>query len=215
MQDGSNISSGTETLQAGCPFCERHDLINYILQETSNFRIVADHAPLVEGHLLIIPRNHYTCYGDVPETLDAELFALKDLVRQFFTHYYAAPVFWEHGIYHQTVFHAHLHCFPFGAIRYDLSEGLHEQLVCSQNDLRTWYRTRGEYFYLEDHEHATLFPPITERYSRLVREVLTPGVVARTGSSAWRFPHERQEQGKKLIQATKVKWRAFAQQGVV
>jgi diadenosine tetraphosphate (Ap4A) HIT family hydrolase len=211
MQRGSNVSLEREATKENCPFCQRRDLANYILQETTHFRIVTDHAPLTEGHLLIIPRAHYTCYGDVPEALDTELFALKQVVQHFFLQYYAAPIFWEHGIYHQTVFHAHLHCFPFGDIHYDLSDNLHDELVAAQSDLRSWYTTRGEYFYLEDSQHAMLFPPIAERYYRVIRSVLARGVMAHGGAASWRSPQERYEQGKSLIQATKKKWSAFEQ----
>jgi diadenosine tetraphosphate (Ap4A) HIT family hydrolase len=214
MQPGSNVSLGNEVTRDDCPFCQRRNLVSYILKETSHFRLVTDHAPLIEGHLLIIPRSHYTCYGDVPETLDSELFALKQEVQQFFFQYYAAPIFWEHGIYHQTVFHAHLHCFPFGDIHYDLSENLHDDLVVSQENLRSWYTTRGEYFYLEDSLHAMLFPPVAERYYRIIRGVLSYSVVSLVGPIGWRSPQERYEQGKSLIEATKSKWRAFEQQGL-
>lgn len=212
MQPGSDVSLANEATRDDCPFCQRLDLVNYILKETAHFRIVTDHAPLIEGHLLIIPKSHYTCYGDVPETLDNELLALKQEVQQFFLQYYAAPVFWEHGIYRQTVFHAHLHCFPFGDIHYDLSENVHEELVASQDDLRSWYTTRGEYFYLEDSMQATLFPPVTERYFHIIRGVLSQGVISRAGSIGWRSPQERYEQGKALIQTTKMKWSAFERQ---
>jgi diadenosine tetraphosphate (Ap4A) HIT family hydrolase len=205
----NDFTLGNEVTREDCPFCQRRDLVHYILKETAHFRLVTDHAPLLEGHLLIIPRSHYTCYGDVPETLDTELFVLKQEVQQFFQQYYAAPVFWEHGIYHQTVFHAHLHCFPFGDVHYDLSEDLHDELVASQDDLRSWYTTRGEYFYLEDSQHAMLFPPVAERYYSIIRGVLSRGIISQVGSINWRSPQERYEQGKALIQATKSKWSAF------
>jgi diadenosine tetraphosphate (Ap4A) HIT family hydrolase len=211
MQRESNVSG---MARENCPFCQRRSLANYILKETTHFRIVTDHAPLTEGHLLIIPRGHYTCYGDVPEALDTELLALKQAVQQFFLQYYVAPIFWEHGIYQQTVFHAHLHCFPFGDIRYDLSENLHDELVASQHDLRSWYTARGEYFYLEDSQHAVLFSPVSERYYRIIRGVLSRGVIARTGPISWLSPQERFEQGKSLIQATKSKWSDFEQEGL-
>src|SRR6266849_6133876 len=214
MQNGSRASLNAETNNIDCAFCQRSDIATNILKETPAFMVVADHAPLVEGHILIIPKHHYACYGEVPAELDAELLALKSEVQQFFAQYYAPAVFWEHGIYHQTVFHAHLHCFPFGDIHYDLSEDLHDELVTSQDDLRSWYTTRGEYFYLEDRQHAVLFPPVTERYYRIIRGVLTRGVISRTGPVGWRSPQVRYEQGKSLIQSTKIKWRAFEQQGL-
>src|SRR5690242_19582887 len=138
MQNGSQVSLNAEANGMNCAFCQRSD-IAYVLKETSNFLVAADHAPLVEGHLLIIPKQHYACYGTVPPELDAELFALKREVRRFLDRFYAPIVFWEHGIFRQTVFHAHLHCFPFGEAYYDSREGLHSVVVHSQDDIRAWY----------------------------------------------------------------------------
>jgi diadenosine tetraphosphate (Ap4A) HIT family hydrolase len=72
MLKGSNVSLDTESDGTNCAFCKRTE-ISYILKETPNFLLAADHAPLVEGHVLIIPKQHYTCYGVVPNPLDAEL----------------------------------------------------------------------------------------------------------------------------------------------
>src|SRR5215470_1122324 len=77
-----------ESESSYCAFCQYSDIARYVLKETPNFLIVTDHAPLVEGHLLIIPRRHYTCFGDVPAELDAELFTLKKEVQQFLSQYY-------------------------------------------------------------------------------------------------------------------------------
>ncbi|MBO0780041.1 MAG: HIT family protein [Ktedonobacteraceae bacterium] len=205
MQPGNGID---------CAFCQHGHLKRYTLKETPTFLVVTDHAPLVAGHILIIPRNHYTCYGDVPADLDAELLTLKQTVRQFFARFYAAPVFWEHGIFHQTVFHAHLHCFPFGEeIRYDLASGLHERLITSQDDLRAWHRQHNQYFYLEDSQHGVLFQPEIERYRQIIQQVLWPGVSTRITTPGWRSPQQRQQEGQPLIAETIARWRTFEQQG--
>lgn len=191
-----------------CAFCQRED-ISHIFKETPHFFLAADHAPLVEGHLLIIPKHHYTCYGDVPAVLDDELFALKHEVQEFFTRYYAPPVFWEHGIFRQTVFHAHLHCFPWGSTGYDLSEGLHSRIVSSQEDVRQWYLSQGHYFYMEDNSAALLFEPEMERYLSIIKSVFRRGIAARGGSAEWRSPQQRYEEGVPLIQAVIEKWQVF------
>ena len=113
---GDDVASAQ---RPNCTFCQRSEVAD-ILEETPHFLLAADHAPLVEGHLLVIPKDHYACYGDTPTTLDEELFAIKDELRQFYTQHYAPVVFWEHGVFRQTVFHAHLHCFPWGNLSYDL-----------------------------------------------------------------------------------------------
>ena len=215
MQNGSHVSLNAEAYDPQCAFCQHNDIACYILKETRSFLLVTDHAPLIEGHILIIPKAHYACYGAVPPKLDAELFALKREVQQFFTQYYAPAVFWEHGIFRQTVFHAHLHCFPFGNTDYDLAEQLHGREVHSQDDIRAWYATRGQYFYMEDTSNALLFTPDIDTYMHIIKDVLWHGVATRTHQKIWRSPQQRQAEGEHMIAATKQKWRLFQQQGAV
>jgi diadenosine tetraphosphate (Ap4A) HIT family hydrolase len=212
MLNGSNVSLDSELDGTDCAFCKRTE-IAYILKETPNFLLAADHAPLVEGHILIISKQHYACYGDVPARLDAELCALKREVQQFFIHSYAPVVFWEHGIFKQTVFHAHLHCFPWGISNYELSEELHNLVVSSQEDIRQWYKTRGHYFYMEDINSALLFAPEMDRYLGIVKNVFWRGIVSRGGKAEWRSPQQRYEEGAPIINTMIGKWRSFQEQG--
>lgn len=194
-----------------CPFCHYDDVAVNVLKETPTFLIVADHAPLIEGHLLIIPKQHYSCYGAVPAELDAELHALKHEVEQFLGQYYAPVFFWEHGVFRQTVFHAHLHCLPFGAIEYDLSQELHSAVVHTQEDIRTWYASQGEYFYMENIHSGFLFAPEADRYLQIIKTIFTRGVASRGGPSGWRSPQQRYEEGVPLIKAVATKWHTFQQ----
>ncbi len=211
MLNGSYVSSDSGSNGNNCAFCSRTE-ISHILKETANFLLAADHAPLVEGHILLIPKRHYVCYGDVPSELDEELFALKREVQYFFTQYYAPVVFWEHGIFKQTVFHAHLHCFPWGTAGYDLQEGLHSLVVSSQEDIRRWYATQGHYFYMEDARAALLFAPEIDHYLGIVKNVFVRGIISRGGSGEWRPPQQRHKEGLPLIKAMIDKWRSFQQQ---
>jgi diadenosine tetraphosphate (Ap4A) HIT family hydrolase len=212
MQNGSGFSVDAELSDPNCPFCN-HKEITHILKETPRFLLAADYAPLVEGHILLIPKSHYTCYGDVPDNLDEELFALKCEVQQFFTRFYALPVFWEHGIFRQTVFHAHLHCFPWGETGYDLNEGLHNEIVTAQEDIRRWHAQRGQYFYMEDSSVALLFAPEMERYLGVIKNVFRRGIALRGGKVEWRSPKQRYEEGAPLLQATMARWQQFQREG--
>ena len=160
-----------ELYAATCVFCDRTAL-DIILGETEHFYLLADHAPLVDGHVLIIPREHYACYGAVPEPLEAEFLALKRRVAAFLASAYSSPAFFEHGVFRQTVSHAHLHALPFGALPFDLqvASGNSARPVSTPADLRRWYAERGHYFYLEQpgsdsqFGQAAVFPPEEERY---------------------------------------------------
>ncbi|HEX9057089.1 MAG TPA: HIT family protein [Ktedonobacterales bacterium] len=164
--------------RADCPFCTPEQL-DTILAETAHFRVVADFAPLVEGHTLIIPRQHFSCYGTVPLAYEPELIALKRRVARFFRVKYRPAVFFEHGIFRQTVFHAHLHAFPFGPVNLRLFELAHPDghPVHGLADLHRWYEDRGHYFYLEQPRtsraplEAAAFPPEEERYFRVLRSL--------------------------------------------
>jgi diadenosine tetraphosphate (Ap4A) HIT family hydrolase len=212
MLNGSEVSSGTKANKNDCAFCKRTEL-SYILKETPNFLLAADHAPLVEGHILLIPKQHFTCYGEVPAKLDAELFSMKQEIQRFFIHYYAPTVFWEHGIFKQTVFHAHLHCFPWGISGYTLDENLHNLIVSSQEEVRQWYCLQGHYFYMEDRNRALLFAPDMDRYLGIVKNVFWRGIASRGGKVEWRSPQQRYEEGRPLIDAMVNKWRLFQEQG--
>ena len=213
MQRRSPTSTDAEMFDSDCPFCQIHNIAAYVLQETAHFRVVADHAPLIEGHILIIPKLHYTCYGAVPAAFDDELSALRNRVTQFFATYYdISPAYWEHGIFRQTVFHAHLHCIPIGPVRYAISEMRHALVVHSQGDIRAWYQEYGQYFYAGDNNQAFLFPPNLDDYLHIIKDVLGAGVSIRTHTPAqWRPPQQRQLEGKPLIASLLTKWRDFQQ----
>src|SRR5215472_12281607 len=132
-----------------CEFCQQETLSN-ILYQSEHFVLLADHAPVVSGHILILPRDHYTCYGAVPASLDAEFLDLKAHVTAFCRATYQDPVFFEHGVFHQTVFHAHLHVIPIGSFPDDIATIATEAArpITSQADIRDWYETQGHYFYL-------------------------------------------------------------------
>lgn len=172
------LAAGAWQEGAPCPFCAP-ELLDTILTETPHFRVAADFAPLVAGHTLIIPREHFACYGTVPLAYEAELIALKRRVARFFRAKYRPPVFFEHGVFHQTVYHAHLHAFPFGPVNLRPFELAHPdgRPVHGLADVHAWYNERGRYFYLEQPRvedaplEAAIFPPEEERYFQVLRSL--------------------------------------------
>lgn len=199
--------------QPDCVFCRRADL-DAVLTETEHFYVLADHAPLVEGHILVVPKRHYACYGALPEALDADLLALKRRVAAFLTSAYRAPAFFEHGVFHQSVFHAHLHAMPFGTL--DLppalftSEDGGTHFVSSVADVRHWYAGNGHYFYLEMPQSggatlAAVFPPDEVRYW----QVLAALRHATQRHTEWHPQPVRREHGRPLMRAVQERWHAL------
>src|SRR5687767_789365 len=78
---------------------------------------MADKFPVRPGHVLIIAKEHLACYAAAPEGL-GELEEARGRVERFLRAAYrvdeAVPAIYamEHGVYGQTVFHAHFHVAP-------------------------------------------------------------------------------------------------------
>ena len=206
-------------LVPGCPFCALGEL-ETPLTETPSFYAAGDHAPLVGGHILIIPKAHYACYGALPAALEEEFLTLKETIRRFLTEVYRAPTFFEHGVFRQTVYHAHLHAMPFGPANMELEAmavGSGGQPLRSLDDLRAWYATRGQYFTLETPNdpangaapQAAIFPPEMGVYGRALTTIrqLTN---AREG---WSPPQLRHAARGPKLRALAQAWRAWRAQG--
>ena len=146
----------------GCPFCREAAVAPGVLTETTQFLIVCDRAPLVPGHLLIIPRPHLACYGALPRALQDEFLALKARVAEFLAEAYSPPVFFEHGLVGQTVPHAHLHAVPTvgdGALFDQVRPGRLAQRARGLGSLRRWYDEQGPYLYYEERGQSFVLAP--------------------------------------------------------
>jgi diadenosine tetraphosphate (Ap4A) HIT family hydrolase len=206
------LTAGAREEGAPCPFCAP-ELLDMVLTETPHFLVAADFAPLVAGHTLIIPREHCACYGAVPLAYEAELIALKRRVARFFRAMYRPPVFFEHGIFRQTVFHAHLHAFPFGPVNLRLLELAHPdgRPVHRLADVHAWYNQRGHYFYLEQPRvedaplEAAILPAEEERYFQVLHSLREQTNTV----GNWRPAAARRELARPQMAALAAAWREF------
>ena len=65
-----------------CIFCSNKG--HKILEESQNFFIIAERFPVVRGSILIIPKRHFSCFGDLPEIYIKELNYFQEKVKKFF-----------------------------------------------------------------------------------------------------------------------------------
>jgi len=145
-----------------CQGVDRQDRWNKAIFETKNFLVLPSLGALVEGWLLIVPKNHYICVGALPSELSEEFSELKQYVRDMLQSIYGAAIFFEHGPYRQScdvgcgVDHAHLHVLPAPAegnltaltLEY-LPDGVSWSLA-SEDDCRKAFLSEREYLYFED-----------------------------------------------------------------
>ncbi len=132
-----------------------------ILEETENFYIKTEKFPIVRGTILIIPKKHLACYGQMPNNLDNELSLIKVKIKTFYKAAYpeAKQIFMEHGIEGQTIFHAHLHCMPSSLFLFEnFNKDLKEfRKIHDTNELRVLYKQWKSYFFYEEKDTQFLF----------------------------------------------------------
>jgi hypothetical protein len=149
----------------------------------------------------------------VPAALDDELLALKQRATAFLAAQYRVPIFFEHGVFRQTVYHAHLHAIPSGGVSFGVTslaaagDGRH---VTSRADVRAWYAERGHDVYLEEPHvgapsEAAVFPPDLQTYFRVL------GMLRETAAHAegWQPAPERLASGRPKVETLIARWRAF------
>ncbi|MFD1549104.1 HIT family protein [Levilactobacillus fuyuanensis] len=99
-------------IKADCIFCQKDELV----LENELAKAFWDLHPVREGHLLIVPKQHYATYFEVPaetrQAMDALTFVAKDFLDDKFH-----PAGYNIGINvnaaaGQTVQHAHIHLIP-------------------------------------------------------------------------------------------------------
>ena len=100
-----------------CLFCK--ELKDRVLFETSQWIAIYDAYPVSDGHTLLIPKEHYETFFDLPDSLIESLqYRIKDVKRILDEKY--NPSGYNIGVNcgqsaGQTVNHCHIHIIP----RYD------------------------------------------------------------------------------------------------
>lgn len=95
-----------------------HEVPSEVVAETLHFAIVPDVAPIVEGHLLVLPKEHLFSTAHLPTTLYPELERILQHLYDVLSQHYSAPVMFEHGAASAQqragccADHAHLHMVP-------------------------------------------------------------------------------------------------------
>lgn len=138
------------TIRENCPHCDPNSFaLKYPLKETKDFWVVCDVHPLIEGHVLIIPKKHLSCIAEYPDDVYQEFVALFTEFSLFIQKTYGCVSTFEHGKIGQTVFHSHIHLLPFEGVPTQMvPEGENYLLkIDGFEQLKTTFETEGKYLY--------------------------------------------------------------------
>ncbi|MBI2575878.1 HIT family protein [Candidatus Woesearchaeota archaeon] len=147
-----------------CIFCRRENIKDEILWESQNFFVKVGIGLLAPGHVMVISKAHYSCFGELPPHLKDEFFSVKNRVHEKVSLLFSEPVVYEHGIYSQSVSHAHMHFVPaktgpylFFNMRSKIFSSLPSEKVDSVHSVAEALRKYGSYIFLEEEGDAWIY----------------------------------------------------------
>ncbi|MFH0773355.1 MAG: HIT domain-containing protein [bacterium] len=139
-----------DEIMLNCPHCDTKSFaLKFPLQETHNFWVICDVHPLTKGHILIMPKKHFSCFGEYPQFLLDEFHTLYKKCSNFLLDSYGSVSSFEHGKIGQTVFHSHIQMFPYSGIETQIVQEGPSVLtkIKDINELRNVFEEKGMYLF--------------------------------------------------------------------
>jgi ATP adenylyltransferase len=199
---------------AYCELCNQfkvkggRDPWNEPLIASEHFMVIPSLGALVEGWVLVVPKEHYISMGALPTELQKEMDEVEFQARHVLRVSYRKPIVgFEHGpsdVKHGTgcgVDHAHLHLVPIDCdllshVRPFVSPSL-EWKNCTRECLRNAYSAGMDYLFLQHEGQAPLIAISRDFGSQVFRKALSL-FLGMENQFSWR-EHPRLETVKQTI----------------
>jgi ATP adenylyltransferase len=148
-----------------CRLCNELKLNNSInfwnvpLFESQNFVVLPSLGAIVEGWLLIVPKAHFICIGEISDSLISEMNDLKETMCEIVKEEFGPVVLFEHGPTKAScqigcgVDHAHLHIVPCAFDLVDAAKPFLSDKVkwkkANPQDCKKAFQEGKDYLYIE------------------------------------------------------------------
>lgn len=200
-----------------CIFCCRRDFDGLILDETENFYLIANQNPISLGHVMVISRAHFSCFGEMPSYLYKEYTDFLKKAEQKIRKNFPEPIATEQGIHGQSINHAHTHIFPSVSESYDFSKKRFIDFIPKEikvtkakdlQDIKRTFQKEGQYVSIE--ENGQLYICHTQNYAGTFRP--SRDIIAKVSGSDyllnWKTMSQKEkEKCRGWMEETIEKWR--------
>jgi len=110
-----------------CVFCEYAKKGNErIIYKTKNFFVILPLGCISPGHVMLVSKNHYNAFGEIPDRLDNEFLDLWNKVHKLCETNFGRIFEFEYGNWGQSVNHAHIHFVPYKSNDYEIKNAVSE-----------------------------------------------------------------------------------------
>ena len=148
-----------------CAFCDYDQIKEDILWESENFFVKVGKGILTPGHVLLISKKHFSCFGEMPLKFDYELNEIKRQVIDKIVEKFSEPILFEQGIHAQSINHAHIHILPTKSNEFLLPSALINKIfpelermeVNEIEDIRKIFENEGQYIFFEEEGRKWVF----------------------------------------------------------
>jgi diadenosine tetraphosphate (Ap4A) HIT family hydrolase len=176
-----------------CLFCTRQQ---WVLWRGQSSFVQLDDAPLLEGHLLVCPEEHYESMGDVPAESLPEFEQTFECLREIYVEQYGAFALFEHGRTGHCVIrtpadrvchHAHVHVLPLAG---DLTTRVgigQRQSLDSWSEVRALSEDVDGYLIVDSIESGCFFYPVTRPLPAHYLRTLTADLLGTPDIADWEF----------------------------
>lgn len=125
-----------------CVFCKiaNGEILSNLIYENESIMCFLDIEPINEGHVLIIPKNHYLDADEIPNDLLSDMMILSKKIVKVIKEKYSPDGYsiMQNGGDFNDIGHYHMHVFPrynedgfgwtFGHTKFDFSQVLANEL---------------------------------------------------------------------------------------
>lgn len=164
-----------------------------LIYSTENLTLLADMSPLVLGHLLLLPSQHYMSFAQVLSRHEAEVRSLLAGFVPLYRETFGEPLILEHGSSagqesHACITHAHLHFLPVDGESVDellIADALayHELDSLGALALSPW--PSSAYFLRVYREKCRVYRPTEDQKRQYLRSVV--GTVLSIEDPEWDY----------------------------
>jgi diadenosine tetraphosphate (Ap4A) HIT family hydrolase len=164
-----------------------------VVAASPHLRLIADLSPLVDGHVLLLPVNHYLSFAAVLVDHVSEVDQFLSILLPKYVDTYGDVTVLEHGsatamLGSACIHHAHLHLLPINGARVDdvmLRDGLQAQDLDGLGDLAEHAANDQPYFLRADARGARLYGVGTFRQSQYLRSAAAEVIGLAPGTYDW------------------------------
>jgi predicted house-cleaning noncanonical NTP pyrophosphatase (MazG superfamily)/diadenosine tetraphosphate (Ap4A) HIT family hydrolase len=127
-----------------------------VIIETDQLLVIAGLGALVEGYVLLLPRDHYLSIGALPKDQISEIAKAKGILSSRLRHLYGQIICFEHGMSSfgkagGCIDHAHIHMIPCDHdFRTYLQSSFPEYKLTNLTELDRFAQATSGYLYYED-----------------------------------------------------------------